>query len=78
MNEEREGDLCGRAGATEAHLRLRTALKKEKKSELGFGSGPGLELGLGLGCKNKGFEHSRGINNTRAGQKGQGEPSFLG
>ena len=25
----------------EAHLGLRTALKKEKKSELGLGSGPG-------------------------------------
>ncbi len=67
MNGEKGGDLCGRAGVTEAHLRLRTALKKEKKSELGFGSGPGLEFGLRLGCKNKGFGHGRGMNNTRAG-----------
>ena len=65
-------------GVLKAHLRLRTALKKEEKSELGLGSGPGLQLGLALGCKNKGFGHGKDINNTRAGQKGQGEPFFLG
>ena len=62
------GDLCGRAGVREAHLGLRTALKKEKKSELGLGSGPGLELGFELGCKNKGYGHGKDIDNTRAGQ----------
>ena len=72
------GDLLGRAGVIEAHLRLRTALKKEKKSELGFVSGPGLEFGVGLGCPNKGFGHGRAINNTRERQEGRGEPFFLG